>query len=70
MHTPRGRCASDGGKRPLFLQILVQSEPSRFQERQMIRDTWGSVPVVAGKKIHVAFLMGRPLPSEPKARGG
>jgi hypothetical protein len=52
----------------LFLQILVQSKPSRFQERQMIRDTWGSVTEVAGKTIRLAFVMGRPLPPVPKAK--
>ena len=32
------------------------------------RETWGSVKEVAGKGIRVNFLMGKPLPPEPKAK--
>lgn len=34
----------------------------------MNRETWGSVKEVAGKRIQVNFLMGKPLPPEPKAK--
>ena len=34
----------------------------------MTRETWGSVKEVAGKRIQVNFLMGKPLPPEPKAK--
>ena len=34
----------------------------------MTRETWGSVKEVAGKRIQVSFLMGKPLPPEPKAK--
>ena len=32
------------------------------------RETWGSVKEVAGKRIRVAFLRGKPIPPEPKAK--
>ena len=34
----------------------------------MTRETWGSVKEVGGKRIQVSFLMGKPLPPEPKAK--
>lgn len=55
----------DGGI--LLFLILVQSHPSHFQRRQLIRDTWGSIRSLNGHRIHVVFLLGRPKSPKPRS---
>ena len=38
--------------------MLVHSKPSHFERRQTIRDTWGSVSQIEGRRIKVLFLIG------------
>ena len=43
----------------LFFLVLVHSKPDNFQHRQIIRDTWGSVSQIEGRRIKVLFLIGK-----------
>ena len=45
-------------KSNLFFLVLVHSHPRNFERRQAIRDTWGSVKNIDGRKIKVLFLLG------------
>jgi len=45
-------------KSNLFFLVLVHSHPSNFERRKAIRDTWGSVKNIDGRKIKVLFLLG------------
>lgn len=38
--------------------MLVHSKPAHFERRQIIRDTWGSVSQIEGRRIKVLFLIG------------
>jgi len=49
----------------LYFLVLVQSQPEHFQERELIRSTWGGVRGVAGWQVRTLFLVGRPAPPRP-----
>jgi len=38
--------------------VLIHSKPGNFERRKIIRETWGSVSEIAGRKIKVVFLIG------------
>jgi len=50
---PGERC----GKRLYFL-VMVHSAPHNFRERELIRETWGSVSYLQGWQVRVVFLLG------------
>ena len=37
---------------------MVHSKPENFENRKIIRETWGSVSEIEGRKIKVVFLIG------------
>ena len=44
--------------REVFLLFVVNSAPEHREERQLIRETWGSVKEYSGAQIRVVFLVG------------
>ena len=44
--------------REVFLLFVVNSAPEHREERQLIRETWGSVKEYSGAQIRVVFLIG------------
>ena len=42
----------------LFFLVLVHSNPGNFENRKIIRETWGSVSEIEGCNIKVVFLLG------------
>ena len=38
--------------------IVITSKPSNFEQRDVIRETWGNSPVVKSGKIAVIFMLG------------
>ena len=52
----------------LFFLVLVHSHPSNFERRQVIRDTWGSVKNIDGRKIKVLFLLGNTSTTDLKIK--
>ena len=55
-------------KSNLFFLVLVHSHPGNFERRQAIRDTWGSVKNIDGRKIKVLFLLGNTSTTELKIK--
>ena len=55
-------------KSNLFFLVLVHSHPSNFERRQAIRDTWGSVKNIDGRKIKVLFLLGNTSTTDLKIK--
>ena len=51
-------------KSNLFFLVLVHSKPNHFERRQIIRETWGSVAEIEGRKIKVVFLIGNSSSSD------
>jgi len=52
--SPRSVC---GDK--LYFLVLVHSKPDNFKERELIRQTWGSVHKVEGWEVRTVFLLGK-----------
>ena len=42
----------------LCFLVLVHSKPANFENRKIIRETWGSVSEIEGRKVKVVFLIG------------
>ena len=55
-------------KSNLFFLVLVHSHPSNFERRKAIRDTWGSVKNIDGRKIKVLFLLGNTSTTDLKIK--
>ncbi|XP_071503337.1 beta-1,3-galactosyltransferase 1-like [Diadema antillarum] len=49
----------DGTAKEVFLLVLVHSAPKNFALRSLVRDTWGGVRAVDGKRIVTLFLLGK-----------
>ena len=45
--------------KPVFLVILVASQPDNFQRRMAIRRSWGSISAHRGQSIRTVFMLGR-----------
>jgi len=43
----------------LYFLVLVHSEPDHFKERDLIRQTWGSVRRMNGWEVRTVFLLGQ-----------
>jgi len=43
----------------LYLLVLIHSKPENFKERELIRQTWGSVSSYNNLNVKLVFLMGR-----------
>lgn len=52
---PISQCSED----KLYFLVLVHTKPDHFQERRLIRETWGSVAALQGWQMRVVFLMGQ-----------
>jgi len=63
--SPRSTC---GDK--LYFLVLVHSKPDNFKERELIRQTWGSVHKVQGWDVRTVFLLGEYTQSKVQARRG
>jgi len=53
----------------LYLLALIHSKPENFKERELIRQTWGSVGTFNGMDVKIVFLMGQysqPVPRSLK----
>ena len=57
MLQPNSSVTSDIDSDLCFL-VLVHSKPENFENRRIIRETWGSVSEIEGRKIKVVFLIG------------
>ncbi len=58
--TPANPCSGQKDEERLFFLILVHSDPRNFRQRQVIRETWGSVKEIKRQMIKVVFLLGKP----------
>lgn len=47
----------------IFFMIIVHSAPQNFEERQAIRETWGSLQHLGQFQIRIVFLLGHELNS-------
>ncbi|XP_077993790.1 beta-1,3-galactosyltransferase 1-like [Glandiceps talaboti] len=47
----------DGTRAEVFLLVLINSVHKNFEQRQAIRDTWGSPTMSSGKRIVTLFLL-------------
>lgn len=52
----------------LYFLVLVHSEPDNFKERELIRQTWGSVHKVQGWFVRTVFLLGKYTKSSSEAK--
>jgi len=43
----------------LYFLVVVHSKPDRFKERELIRETWGSVTKIGGWDVRTVFVLGR-----------
>jgi len=43
----------------LYFLVLVHSKPDNFKERELIRQTWGSVHKMQGWEVRTVFLLGK-----------
>ena len=57
MLQPNSSVTSDIDSDLCFL-VLVHSKPENFENRRIIRETWGSVSEIEGRKVKVVFLIG------------
>lgn len=55
---------NDGGANTIFFMIIVHSAPQNFQERQAIRETWGSLQRLGQFHIRLVFLLGHDEPTD------
>ncbi len=67
LNSPTNSCSQNDKDEMLFL-ILVHSRPEDLEHRQLVRETWGSVRSIKGKRIKTVFVMGRPREQEPRAK--
>ena len=52
----------------LYFLVLVHSKPDNFKERELIRQTWGSVHKVQGWEVRTVFLLGQYTQSRSEAK--
>ncbi len=60
----------DQGDRRLFFLFLVHTRPEDVERRMLVRQTWGSVRSLRGRRIGVVFLTGRSARDDPAGPRG
>jgi len=67
--SPVNKCGKSDNKHgdsdgKLYLLVLVNSTPENFKQRNLIRETWGSVRKFRGWRVRVLFLLGQAVGSK------
>lgn len=57
-------CQRKGRTDSIFVMIVILSAPYRFEQRQAIRDTWGSAISQENLNVRLAFMLGTPEEKE------
>ncbi|XP_033098039.1 beta-1,3-galactosyltransferase 1-like isoform X2 [Anneissia japonica] len=59
MNHPEACHNSDGSHKDIFLVVFISTIHKNFDQRKAIRETWGSLKEVGGKKITTVFLLAK-----------